>query len=74
MKEQFIEAFKNALEREDEVQLNDAFREYEEWDSLAYLEVIAMLDEEFGIEIETEDFKKLVTVKELIEEVKKRSE
>ena len=72
MKEQFIEAFKNALEREDEVQLNDVFREYEEWDSLAYLEVIAMLDEEFEIEIETEDFKKLITVKDLVEEVEKR--
>ena len=73
MEQKFIEAFKNALEREGEVNLADEFRNYNEWDSLAYLEVIAMLDEDFGVEIEANDFKKLRTVEDLINEVRKRS-
>lgn len=74
MEQKFIAALKNAMEREDDINLTDEFRGYDEWDSLAYLEVIAMLDEDFGVEIETEDFKKLITVEDLISEVQKRSE
>ena len=73
MEQKFIAAFKEAMEREDEINLNDEFRDYDEWDSLAYLEVIAMLDEDFEVEIEAADFKKLITVEDLINEVKKRS-
>ena len=74
MEQKFIAALKNAMEREDDIKLSDEFREYDEWDSLAYLEVIAMLDEDFGVEIEYEDFQKLITVESLINEVEKRSE
>ena len=73
MEQKFIESFRNALEMEDGINLNDDFRKYEEWDSLAYLEVIAMLDEEFEVEIEAEDFKKLITIEELLKEVKTRT-
>ena len=74
MEKKIIAAFKEAMEREDEINLNDEFRDYDEWDSLAYLEVIAMLDEDFGVEIEAADFKKLITVEALLNEIKKRSE
>ena len=74
MEQQFIEKLKEVIEIEDhEVALEDEFRNYDEWDSLTYLSVIAMLDEEYGVEIETEDFKKLRTVGALWEEVKRRS-
>jgi acyl carrier protein len=74
MEQKFMENLKEVLEIEDrEIALEDEFRTYEEWDSLAYLSVIAMLDEEYGVEIETEDFKKLRTVGALLDEVKKRS-
>ena len=74
MEQQFIEKLKEVIEIEDhEVALEDEFRNYDEWDSLTYLSVIAMLDEEYGVEIETEDFKKLRTVGALLDEVKKRS-
>jgi len=73
MEQKFMENLKAVLEIEDrEIALEDEFRTYEEWDSLAYLSVIAMLDEEYGVEIETEDFKKLRTVGALLEEVKRR--
>lgn len=66
MKELFIEKLKEALEIEGrEIALDDEFRNYDEWSSLAYLSVIAMLDDEFGVQIEEAAFRKLRTVGDL---------
>lgn len=66
MKEKFIENLKEALEIEDrEINMSDEFRTYDEWDSLAYLSVIAMLDEEYDIQMEEAEFKKIRTVEDL---------
>lgn len=60
--EKFIEKFAEALEREGEIRMEDEFRNYDEWSSIAYLSVIAMMDEEYDVQIEEADFKKLRTV------------
>lgn len=60
--EKFIELFAEAIEREDEIKMQDEFREYPEWSSITYLSVIAMMDEEYDVQIEEADFKKLRTV------------
>lgn len=60
--ERFIELFAEALEREDEIRMEDEFRNYDEWSSIAYLSVIAMMDEEYDVQMEEADFKKLRTV------------
>ncbi len=74
MEQKFIELFKEILEAEDlEIRLGDKFREYNDWDSLVYLSLIAMLDEEFGVAIENDDFQKLITVADMINEIKKRT-
>lgn len=65
--EKFIEKFAEALEREDEIRMEDEFRSYPEWSSIAYLSVIAMMDEEYGVQIEESEFKKLQTVQSLYE-------
>lgn len=65
--EKFIEKFAEAIEREDEIKMQDEFREYPEWSSIAYLSVIALMDEEYGVQIEEADFKKLKTVQALYE-------
>jgi acyl carrier protein len=65
MQDKFIEAFKEALELENEVHLSDKFRDYDEWDSLARLSLIAMLDDEYELQIENEEFEKIITVGEL---------
>lgn len=71
MEEKFIELFKQILEIEtDTVKLDTKFRELEEWDSLAYLSVIAMMDEEFDVVVEGNEFKKLITIADLIQAVK----
>ena len=73
METRFIELFKETLEiEEDTVHLDTVFRELEQWDSLAFLSVIAMIDEEYDVVIEGNDFKKLITISDLIEEVKRR--
>jgi len=69
METKFLEAFKEALEREDEINLTDEFRTYPEWNSLAYLSVIAMLDENYGVSIELADFRKQITLGDLMNEV-----
>lgn len=69
--QQFINALKEALEIQDrEVLITDDFRHYSEWDSLAQLTLIAMLDEEFEVSLEMKLFKELVTVGDLFEAVK----
>jgi acyl carrier protein len=72
METKFIGLFKEALEFEDkDIQLDDKFREYPEWDSLSRLSLIAMLDDEFDIQIEDDVFKTLITVGDLVEFLKK---
>ena len=74
MENKIKDAFREAMDNEDiEINLSDNFREYEDWDSLAYLSMIATLDEEFGVEIEDETFEKLQTVEDLLEAVKQLS-
>ena len=73
MEKKIIEQLKDILEIENiEVKLEDNFRDYENWDSMAALSVIAMIDDEFGVVINGEDFRNLNTVGDLIKAVKKR--
>ncbi|MHB2153602.1 acyl carrier protein [Calditrichota bacterium GD2] len=73
MKEKFLQVLKEALEIEDyEINLSDNFQEYPDWDSLSQLNLIAMLDEEFNVSIETKDLEQLKTVEDLWKEVEKR--
>ena len=73
MEERIKNALKKALELENiEIQLDDHFRDYENWDSLALLSLIAILDEDFGVEIETDDLNELRTVRDLLNSVQKR--
>lgn len=65
----FIEKFAEAVEIEDSSVLsaNTEFRNLDEWSSLAYLSVIALMDEEFDVQIEMADFKKLKTIQEIFD-------
>ncbi len=66
MEEKFLTDLKEVFEIEDrQINMDDKFREYPEWSSLAYLSIIAMLDEAYDFQIEEADFKKLITVRDL---------
>lgn len=74
MKEKFISAFAEALEMD--VTLigeTDNFRDYENYSSLSELAVLAMLDSEFGIEIEMREFNKYKTIGDLLQLIRDRS-
>lgn len=70
--EKFIEQFAEALEREGEIKMEDEFRSYDEWSSIAYLSVIALMDEEYDTQIEEADFKKLRTVQDVFDACTKK--
>lgn len=69
----FILKFAEALEIEDpsDVTVDTEFRALDEWDSLAYLNIIALLDEEYDIQIENAEFKKLLTIADIITYIEK---
>ncbi len=69
--EKFIDLLREALEREGDIQMSDTFRDYEEWDSLAYLSIIAFLDDEYDVQIEEAAFKQLKTVQDIYDAVNK---
>ena len=74
MKEKLINALAEALEMESaKIRIEDYFRDYEAYSSLTELSVLAMLDSEFGIEIEMKEFNNLKTVDDLFLLVKNRS-
>ena len=74
MEEKFMEQFAEAIDLMDSsiLKRETIFRELEEWDSLAFLSVIAFIDEEYDVIIEGIDFKNLITIGEVIDEIEKR--
>jgi acyl carrier protein len=70
MKENFLELFKETLDIEDRaLNFSDVFKEYEEWDSIANLSIIAMIDVEYEIVIENSVFKNINTLEELWDKI-----
>lgn len=63
--EDFIKNFAEAIERENEIKMEDSFREYDEWSSITYLSVIVMMDEVYDVQMEQAEFKELKTVEDL---------
>ncbi len=73
MEDKFINLFKETIEIKDEIiKPETKFRALENWDSLRFLSILAMLDEEYDVIIEGNDFQKLETIQDLIDEIKKR--
>ena len=66
-KQEFIEKFSEALfAEESSLSISTVFRTLDEWSSVSYLSVIAMLDEEYDIQIENCDFKNLIIIGDII--------
>jgi len=55
------------------IKLEDKFRDYENYSSLTELSILAMMDSEFGIELEMKDFNNLTTVNDLLDYIEKNN-
>jgi acyl carrier protein len=74
MKEKFLEAVKEALELEEEnVSFDDTLSDFDTWDSMSRLSLIALLDEHFEVEVSDAEFDDIDTVQELFNLVEKRA-
>ena len=70
--QEFIEKFAEAIDLEaTELTAETEFRTLDEWDSVAYISVIAMMDEEYDIQIEMPTFKTLKTLGAIAEYIEK---
>jgi acyl carrier protein len=73
METKFLEMITDVFEIEDKtLSMDDTFRDYDEWDSLARLSLIAEIDDVYDTVIEEEVFKNLITLQDLFNEVQKR--
>lgn len=73
METKFLEMISDVFEIEDrELAMNDTFRDFDEWDSLARLSLIAEIDDVYNVVIEDEIFKTLLTLEDLHTEIQNR--
>lgn len=64
--EQFLAGIADALELDNEsMTINDDFRSYEEWDSLTFLALLTLMNEEYGIKLSIDTFNAIRTWKDL---------
>lgn len=66
--EELIEKIAEILEV-DELDINKKFTDYEEWDSLAGLSLIAMLDSDYNMTMRTKEVLAFNSIKEFCEAV-----
>jgi acyl carrier protein len=69
----FVDKLSDTFEKDAaDIHAADAFKEYDEWDSLTLLSLMATLEEEYGMTIPRVDFDKIESVQELFDYVKAR--
>lgn len=68
----FIENFSNQFEDTDTSSFskNTKFRELDEWSSLTALSILAMIDEEYDVQLKATEMKQTNTIQELFDLVK----
>jgi acyl carrier protein len=70
MEQKLLDLLKDILEIEDrDLHLSDVFRDYEEWDSIANLSLIACIDEEFEVIISSNELKELHTIEDILQKI-----
>ncbi|EAL5741313.1 acyl carrier protein [Campylobacter lari] len=67
-KKKFLEAVEEILNIENGVlNENSILNTYEDWDSMAFLEITVLISKEFNIEIDPSKIKNISSVKDLLE-------
>ena len=73
MQDLFLKQFAEALEKSEEICMSDEFRSYQEWDSLAILSLLASIDEEYSVNINSAELEKMKTVGDVCKRVLDKS-
>jgi acyl carrier protein len=73
--ETFLENFINILDNTERppISLETSFRDIEGWDSLTALLLIAMADDEYYVKLTGDDIKNSVTVNDIFEKIKSKT-
>lgn len=75
MEKKFLSLLTDVIEaNEGELTPSTRFRDLKNWDSIKFLSVLVMIDEEYDVIIEGGDFQKLTTIEDIIKEIKKRKQ
>jgi len=69
MEDKFLELFAEILEREEPLMLKQRLEDLEEWDSLAALALVSMLDDEYGVIMGSKEFEKMETVQDILNSI-----
>jgi acyl carrier protein len=68
--DKFLNLVADILNREENsISFQDDFREYNEWDSLAALSFLAMINEEYDVIISRRDFDDMITLEQIYQYV-----
>ena len=70
--ETFLKKLAEILEV-DKIEMNNVLYEFEEWDSLTSLSIIATIDSDFNVNISAEELLSAITVKDLINLIEVKS-
>ena len=65
--EEFLTELADILQREVSCKVGDTIEDYDEWDSLSKMALMAFYDKQFGIKISLSQLSELKTVSDLIE-------
>lgn len=73
---QFIQNFADQFDETDpsEIKADTVFHDLDEYSSLIALSIIAMVDEEYDVQLKGDDMRKAVTVEDLFNIVKAKAE
>ena len=65
-RDDFLVELEDILQREEPCLSTDLLEDYDEWDSLSKMALMAFFDKQFGIRLGLKDFKELKTVEDII--------
>jgi acyl carrier protein len=68
--EQLLELLEEVFEMDSEIMnLEDAFKDYDSWDSLTLLSLIATIHDEFDVSLSNNDIEELNTLKDILDKI-----
>ena len=68
-REQFLEAFKDVLQRDEDLTADMVLEDIDEWDSLSIMSIIAFVDKELGYKLTFADYDELITISDMMKKI-----